>query len=367
MPLLQNDLEQLKSNPTTDVKKQITEKITFYLDCGAFSEEEKVIALEIVEMIVKDADKEIRKIVSRNLKTYPELRKQTAFLLATDIEDEVATPIIEFSTVLEDYELIQIIESTQKLNRLMAITKRSGLTEGVAEKIIDKNIEEVTTSLLNNKTARISEKSISRLLKEQNESNEIMKALIERGGLSPVIIERVVSVVSEDLKKRLIKEYKLPTEIANDVTNASQEEVVANKLSVLANRDKTLELVDHLHKNNKLTQSLILRALCKGDVVFFALGLGRLAQIPDQFAENMVINEGPTSFAALYKKADMPKGSFEAVNILLKIITGIVETHPNITQKDFAQQLIQKIIDGEYDKKINMMNHFLIMISSQIT
>ncbi|MBN9543283.1 MAG: DUF2336 domain-containing protein [Alphaproteobacteria bacterium] len=360
------DLEQLKSNASPKVKQQITEKITNYLDCNAFNDTEKKIALDILDIIVKDADKEIRKIVAKNLKGYADLSRNVSLNLANDIDDEVALPIIEFSTVLFEEDIIHIVESTKKLSRLVAVSKRQNLPEIISEKIVDRGIEEVTSSLIHNKTAKINDKSFNKIIKQYQESGEIMSALVDRGGLSPVTIEKLVSVVSDEMKRKLINEYKLPSDLAIDITNSSQEEVISKNFSITANKAHAKELIDHLYGNGKLSHSIILRALCKGDVMFFALALGKLAKIPEQFAENMVFNEGATSLAALYKKADMPKGCFEAVNILLRIIMKIIEAHPNLSQKDFSRELMQKIIDSEYDKKINMMSHFLMMISNQL-
>lgn len=359
-----NDLGQLKSNPSPKVKQQITEKITNYLDCNAFQEDEKKIAHDIIDIMVKDTDKEIRKIVSKNLKTYAELSHTASITLASDAEDEVALPIIEYSGVLQESDILHLVESSKKISRLVAVTKRKDISEAISDKIVDRGIEEVTTSLIQNKNAKINDSTTSKIIKLHGQSENLVTTLINRGGLSPVTVEKLVAVVSEEVKRKLIADLKLPSEVAIDITNSSQEEMISKSFSVSFNKKQAADLIEHLHSNGKLTQSIILRSLCKGDVMFFALAMAKIAKIPEQFAENMVFHEGATSLAALYKKADMPKGCFEAVNILLRIIMKILEENPNINQEDFARILSHNIIQSEYDKKINMMSQFLVMINS---
>lgn len=363
---LKNNLEQLKSNPSLEVKKQITEKISNYLNCNAFNEEEKTIALSIINILVRDVDKEIRKIISRNLKSYPDISQEAATILAKDIENDIAIPMIEFSEVLSDETIEEIVKETTQVSRLFAVTKRKNISERISDNIVDREIEEVTNSLLHNPTARVSETTMEKIILKHSQSKDIINTVINRDNLSPLIIEKLATLISDDLKRKLLSKYNLNLDTVSKLTEDSKEELIANRLGINSDIEEIDELIDSLYKNNQLSHSIILRGLCRGDIVFFSRSLGKLTKVPIKSAEAMIIDEGPTSFAALYKESGMPNGCFDAINIILRFSINILKSKNDITQKEFITELIHKILNEEYDKKINMMNHFLMMISSQL-
>ena len=72
------------------------------------------------------------------------------------------------------------------------------------------------------------------------------------------------------------------------------------------------ELIRQLRINGRLTPSIILRALCLGDMPFFEVSMSELANVPVANARILLHDEGALGFKSLYAKAGMPDVLFQA-------------------------------------------------------
>lgn len=68
----------------------------------------------------------------------------------------------------------------------------------------------------------------------------------------------------------------------------------------------------HLKQNDRLTPSLLLRALANGHMAFLEHGLAELARVPHRRARLMIHDAGPLGLRAVYEKADLPMRLYPA-------------------------------------------------------
>ncbi len=85
-------------------------------------------------------------------------------------------------------------------------------------------------------------------------------------------------------------------------------------------RDRRVEaLARQLDKNGRLTPSIILRALCMGDLTFFEASLARRAGVPTANAKQLVHDTGRGGLKSLFASANMPPELFPAVRVALDL------------------------------------------------
>eukprot|EP00658_Telonema_sp_P-2_P045855 TRINITY_DN33877_c0_g1_i1.p1 TRINITY_DN33877_c0_g1~~TRINITY_DN33877_c0_g1_i1.p1 ORF type:complete len:170 (-),score=13.33 TRINITY_DN33877_c0_g1_i1:98-607(-) len=77
---------------------------------SALTESERQIAEDIFRVMLRDAAVRVRQALSESLKDNPDVPHDVAASLAQDV-DEVAMPVIEFSSVLTDKDLIDIVRT----------------------------------------------------------------------------------------------------------------------------------------------------------------------------------------------------------------------------------------------------------------
>ena len=174
---------------STEAKKvNITKKIANHYKSGDFNKGQKQIAEQIFELLVKDTHVGIRKVLSEALKDVGDIPKDIILDLANDIDD-VSLPVVEFSELLSDDDLLKIINKSDSVAKKVAIAKRDHVTEHISDALIMSASEEVVDTLLNNKTAQVSEKGYNNIVTDFANNEHVLGSLIERDQLPVKVIE----------------------------------------------------------------------------------------------------------------------------------------------------------------------------------
>src|SRR5690606_40556074 len=85
--------------------------------------------------MVRDAAVKVRQALSQSLKDSTDVARDVALALAHDVA-EVAIPMIEFSEVLTEGDLIDLIES-QGTDHRQAVARRERVSDKVAAALVD--------------------------------------------------------------------------------------------------------------------------------------------------------------------------------------------------------------------------------------
>lgn len=375
---LLEDVENLKQTRSPDAKAQITEKISQFFNEGLFEESEMVIAEEVLRLLARDTERKVQFALANTLKSNPNLPHDVAVSLAKGATD-VSIPILEFSKVLTDEDLIEIVKSTKEVARWKAVAKRESVSQQVAAALIDTKSGEVINTLLNNSGAEVSEQSMDQILKDFAGNKDLLGVLVKRGGLPVSIAAKLVSKVSGEMQKELTKRYpklntadaKSPPQVKAEViekaiiegTTAAKEKVLVDFLTNKGKEKDAHELVEHLLSTGSLTPSIVLRGLCKGDLHFFIHGVARLSGVSADNTRKLILDKGGIGFAKLYEKAGLPKTMYESTKIVLKFAMDEIEKG-TIAKEGYAGRIIERIIDGGYDSLLTSMPYLMVLINS---
>src|SRR5512146_225821 len=85
------------------------------------SEKMRALTVETLERLAQDQLPRVRRILAEEIKSLDCVPKHVIDMLARDVEEEVAVPILEYSPLLSDADLIEIIASAQARFTLTAI------------------------------------------------------------------------------------------------------------------------------------------------------------------------------------------------------------------------------------------------------
>ena len=357
------DFVRYKNEKSQENREGLIRRICEQYNSNAFMDQEKQIIHEILTILAQDVEKTIRQTLSEYLKNANELPHEIALRLANDVED-VSMPMLQFSRVLTDLDLQMIVRSTGEIAKLNAIASRDNLSAVLSDMLVDKEAPLVTETLLKNQTATISEKSLEKVIAHFSTTESMMGLLINRGGLSVGLAERLISVVSEALQVQLAEKYDLKPSIASRTVASAREEMTLGVVSRNAKAENTNDLVNHLFSSGKLSHSIVLRALCRADLKFFEAGMAKLSGIPVVNARKLIREGDSRAFAALFHAASMPPTMLEATEALLHIIIEDAEALEREESKTSSSHLIERIVSNGFDKKIPNMSYFMALIGS---
>lgn len=315
--LTKEDVQRLIQEPSASVRAEVAGKLALDIENPVLSESEMNLAHEVVRLMAKDVETSVRLALSQNLRKASRLPHDVAVQLANDVE-QVALPILQESDVLTDQDLVAIVAKGVPAKQ-EAIAGRAIVSTAVSEAIIANAGEKAVTTLMGNTGAQISDQSYEKAVKRFEANEEVKEAICLRATLPATVAERLAMVVSERLQNYLVSHHELSTTVAADLVLQSRERTIV-ELASGSSEEEMEKLVSQMHANKRLTPSIILRALCMGDVLFFETSLAVRAGIPLLNARILIHDGGQLGLKTLYERADMPPNMLSVVRAALDVV-----------------------------------------------
>ena len=360
MNLTREDIALLVREPSAAMRSRIAQKITASYNTGLLSESEIALANEIFRLLLRDTEIKIRKLMAEELKFSLNVPHDIIWALAND-HVEVATPILQHSYVLTEEDLINIVKSTREHPKLAAIAMRDSLSRELAHALIETEDPGITRAVLSNKSAVLADTTVEFILDVFAKDSSVLEELVYRGGLSSGFAERLFAMVSDTLRKQLTKKYRLNKHVLDDAATKARETAMLQFLSPWMSQQDISQLINDMYSSKRLTDSVIIRSLCIGDLRFFETAIAKRVGVPVANARILLLDPGPLGFRALYESAGLPETFYEAVNAMLKLALDETQ-YGNYRMDDFGERMIHAIRKAGYDKSIDNMESLLTMI-----
>lgn len=244
---------------------------------------------EALSLLAKDQAVNVREILSDALKEVADAPPDVIRRLAWDVEAAVASPVLRFSPVLTDQDLLDIITARPSEGAVSAISKRAAVSENVSDAIIHSDDEDAIGLLLGNHSAMIREQALDRVIDRAVDvdiwheplamrpklpssaavkiarfvAEDILTKMVERSDLSPDIVESVRNVVHKRLgDAHAVKagdgSDKKPSEASRGV-NVDDDEIfdLASKMWAQGEIDETAVMATIADGNKRLAQAMI--------------------------------------------------------------------------------------------------------------
>ena len=345
-PLTNEDVTKLLTDPSPETRADAASKIATAFDRDTFSDAERELAEDVFRVMLKDAEVRVREALANNLKDSGSVPHDVALALANDVAS-VSLPILRFSDVLNDDDLIEIIQ-TQDEDQQLAIAQRTQISSSVSSSLVDTKNENVVSSLISNEGAIISDASFEKAVETLGDSEKIQKAMVSRSALPILVAEKLVTRVSETLKEELLKHHELTDDTTSDLILQTRERATV-ALSTESSESDVLKLVRQLHQHNRLTPSIILRALCMGDFRFFDYALSELANIPLANVQTLIHDPGRNGLKRLWLSCGMPDHQLITVYAALDAAKELEYDGEPQDRERYSRKLIELVLT-QYDE-----------------
>ncbi len=313
----QNDVKLLYGDATPGRRSVLAQKLARDLKRGELSETETDLAIAICHKLAEDVDESVRQSLAEALKHSQDIPKELALQLAQDVTC-VSLPMLEFNALLEEEDLIAIVKNGET-QRQLAISHRAHIPEMLTWNLCAYGTEEVVDSTLQNAGADFEEDTYHLVLDRFQQCEAVHASMAARQDLSHDVVDRMIGLVSEQLKTFLVKSQNLSALQVERLILESREDARRRLMTHPQSRRHAEKLVHALHSKGKLNNELIFRALEIGDRDFFEAGMAKLVDIPVESARKLIRDPGEKGFAALYKRARLPQNDFAAVVYMVEV------------------------------------------------
>jgi uncharacterized protein (DUF2336 family) len=315
--LSQYDIDRLLTAPSAAARIEVARKLGQDLDSPLLTASHLRAAQDIVRIMAKDVEVTVRAALADSLRATKCLPRDVALAMANDV-DAVALPILGHSLVLTNEDLLQLVRRAS-MTRQTAIAGRPDVSEALAMELIRRGEAITVSTLLANGRARVGEDGLSLAIARFADSEIVTDAMARRASLPVGIAERLVAIVSDELRDYLVAHHRLPPALAMELALRSRERATLD-LNNRFGAEQVEALVAQMHANGRLTPTLVLRALCIGDMAFFEAAIAAMAAVPISNTRVLIHDAGENGFAALYRKSGLPTNLFAIFRAATEVI-----------------------------------------------
>jgi uncharacterized protein (DUF2336 family) len=349
------DVQALLKDPRPDTRVDVATKVAAGLDTSELSASEKKLAIDILRAMARDAETRVRHAIAETLKSSEAMPRDIALTLAKD-DAIVAAPVLRASPVLTDADLIAVLAEGQG-DKQMAVAARPEVSEAVSAAVVATGNAAAVTTLVANDGAKISEATFSEALDRYAEFDTIKSNLVMRAELPVTIAERLVAMVSDKLKVELVQRHPVSPETAADVLLAAREHATVRILPGVASDLPVL--IRQLKNKGRLTPSLLLRALCTGDMRFFEEAMAQLAGITTAKAALLIHDAGHLGMKALFKRTNISQVFYPAFRVAVDVVE-VTELDPAPGGRErFERRVIERILTQYQDMEVGDLEYLL--------
>lgn len=340
--LSEQDVERLLTDGSGAARAETAAKIASDFNAGVLSDSERALAADIFRIMVEDAEVRVRQALSDHLKNNPHIPKAVAVALARDV-DSVALPVLEFSGVLDDSDLIAIVRDLGPAKQI-AIARRHPLSGSVSDALIDYGNDAAVTALVANESAELGEIALMKVADKFADSGRVQTAMVRRPRLPLTVSEKLLTLVSERLREELAKRQELPADIATDLILQSRERATIVLTSEAETETDIEALVAQMNSHGRLTPSIILRAACMGDITFMEAALAEIAGTSLMNARKLIHDSGPLGLSAIYEKAGLPASHYPAIRAAVDMADETDYDGRAFDRERYSRRIIERVL-----------------------
>ncbi len=288
------------------VREELAYKIGRLIPNLTPDENERLVEMtfEVLEILAKDQLPKIREIVADEIKHLDHVPKRVIKQLAHDAEETVAGPILEYSPLLSDEQILQIVTSGLRGGALDAIARRHGISDEISRAVFEQDQDSSLAALLQNQFAEISDKLMDEIAVHVEDKPDLHLPLVDRGSLSPMTLRRIATFVSAALMERLINVNVIDDDTAKELRMAVRNRIETGKENA-AEKPSGARHADTLHKKGELDDYAILDAIDEADTAFIRRALVLMASLSDEHVDRMLHSGSSKGVCALAWKAGL--------------------------------------------------------------
>ncbi len=274
---------------------------------------------ETLQLLARDQITRVRQILAEALKDVADAPPGVIMQLAHDSELAVASPVLEYSPVLSDDDLLEIIHKCPVAGALSAISRRRNVGAEVADGIARTEDIDAIAVLLANPSAQIREETLDLLLDRAPDNDSWQAPLVRRPYLSARAATRLARFVADNLLQVLDRRPDFDAETKAAVAAVVRRRVEESGSDMAEFRrgrseaegdgaETAMEYAKRMFAEGRLTEPLMLEALAAGDLEFVTCALAIRAEVSIERVRKIIATQSAKGMVALSWKAgvDMP-------------------------------------------------------------
>ena len=315
--MLADDVEE-------DVRAELAAKIARLMPGLSERESSHVFALtvETLECLARDAAVRVRAILAEEIKSLDCVPREVVQALARDAESMVAAPILEYSPLLSDADLMEIIACGQVTEVLAAIAARKPVSEQVADRLVQSFDVGAIAALLVNPDARIRKATMDKIVEQAEEITAWHLPLALRADLSARAIRRIGGFVGAGIIERLAARNDLDERTRAHLNRELRARLEAESDITIPHNlpNNAAQVVADAQAEGRLDGAFVEHAAQAGQRELVVLALAALSHVGDQTVRKILAAGNAKPIVALVWHAHLSmRVAFKIQTLIMKL------------------------------------------------
>lgn len=342
-------LYKLAGDSSPEAKQELCGIVSDLLASNAKPAEKELIA-DILISLIRQAERDLKRALSERLATMDDVPLRLILRLAEE-DIGVAGPVLRYSRVLNDLDLIYIIQSHDS-SYWQVIAGREGLSEQVSEKLAETRDLRTAKVLAGNGSALLNDAAQDILTEVATADYDVASSLLHRAGLPVEIARRLYQYVADDLKAFIETEFNIKVaEINENIADVISEFTDAPEAGFKPS-SASIKAASVLSERGQLTVPMMLSTLKRGQVSSFVAQFSRYCGLPVSVVVSMLQQPQGQGLAISCRLLDISRDDFISMFLLTRRMVrhdGIVDhrdlnkaiTYYNRISKELAERLLR--------------------------
>jgi uncharacterized protein (DUF2336 family) len=313
-------------------------------------------------LLLDDPSPDVRFALADAVVNSVDAPKHIVLSLVAD-QPEIAALVLSRSPVLLDAELVDIVAAADEALQ-EAVARRPALSTAVSAAISEVGERKACFALVSNPGAAVARISLMRIADRFGADGEIREMMLARPDLPVDVHQYLVRRLGDVLGALVSERAWVDEDRLNGVTRDACDRATISIAAETAS-DELAALIEHLRVTGQLTTSLLLRAVCAGNLAFFEAALSILSGMPEDRVIGLVRGGRRSALKAVYGKAGLPEIAFDAFEVAVDVCKACEPPRNSGERLRFARWIVDRVIDryegitdGEMNELMAMLRRF---------
>ena len=318
---------RLAADEDPSVRGDLAQKIARLAPGLSADEQDRLrrLTYDTLQLLARDQITRVRQILAEALKDVAHAPAELIRQLAHDSELEVASPVLQYSPVLSDEDLLEIVQSSPVSGALSAISRRIAVAATVADAIARTDDVDAIAVLLVNPSAQIREETLDMLLERAPAHEEWHGPLVRRPQLSARAATRLARFVAENLIEVLNHRTDIDDEtkavvaavVRRRVEEGGSDMAAFHRGEQAASGEALNESAEQFYRAGRLDEAIIMSAVSTNNMEFVISALALRAKVSLERASKIVATQSAKGLTSLAWRAGLSMPA--AVSLQIKL------------------------------------------------
>jgi len=293
-----------------DVRCELAGKIRRLLPHLSEDEVEttRELTFQLLNKLAADELPRVRQIVAEEIKHSKGVPRDVVLKLANDSHAIVAAPILEYSPMLTDDDLLEVIAAAHFEGVIETVANRENLSEDMSDAVVATLEIPAIANLLANKSAQVREDTMETIVEQAQTYSELEEPIVLRADLSLRTMRRLAQFVAISLLETLNKQGGMDARVVATVRRRSRQRIHEGDHEQEDEADQKADALSRIKKAAKagtLDDEMIATAADAGDRIFVITALAHLMKVKFEDVEKVFDAKSTKGVSAVTWKAGL--------------------------------------------------------------